>query len=79
MWGVRLTRKDDDLGRALVALVAAKRERGIDWQLNSSWASDQDLAICRLRGKKEAGAGRVKVGTIERVLEWARDELRRMP
>lgn len=62
---------------ALDALVTAKA-RGWDWTLHTSWCSDLQVFILRLRAPgQHAHAARTKVGTFSEVLAWAYGEVGR--
>jgi hypothetical protein len=60
---------------ALAALAAARR-RGWDWVLHTSWCSDLEVYILRVRAPGvRAQASRTRVGGLEEVLRWGAAEV----
>lgn len=67
-----------DLGASLWRLAKAKEQRGADWTLTSSWCSDQQVFVARVRTRgQHAHAARTKVGPLADVLAWAAAEAER--
>lgn len=66
------------LGNALAALIRAKRERGVDWMIHSSWCSDELVLIALVRRREDRvrlhALGTPHVGEPVEVLEWAAAE-----
>ena len=59
-------------------LEIAKRERGADWVLHSSWCSNDPIFVARVRLNGEGGPGTPRVGTLTDVLAWAAAEAERL-
>ena len=67
------------IGLAFARLLAAKRERGADVMVHTSWTSDQPLIVALVRRHGRAPLGRPFVGvdaaeTLEKAADHAESE-----